>query len=54
MINLWAYKWTGKPRVEAGGFGLTGVCQVCGKGKDFVVSEHVYMALAAAKRIRYE
>lgn len=54
MIHLWPYRWAGKLRVETGGIGLTGACQVCGTGKDFVVSERVYMALAAEKRIRYE
>lgn len=51
MVRLRPYRWVGKPRVEEGGIGLTGECGGCGSKKDFVVSESLYMALAASKQI---
>lgn len=53
MIKLRLYRWVGKPRVEEEGIGLIGECQVCGQKKDFVVSESLYLALAAEKQISY-
>jgi len=51
MIRLRPYRWTGKSKVVEGGMGLTGECEACGSKKDFVVSESLYMALAADKQI---
>lgn len=53
MARLHVYRWIDKPKVEEGGIGLTGECSVCGQAKDFVVSEGLYLALAAEGRIGY-
>ena len=52
MIDLPVYR-EGKRRsaVEQPGRGLTGRCSVCKKGRDFVVSNRLYMLLAIAGMI---
>ncbi len=55
MIDLRPYRWgKKKPPVEPPGIGITGRCSACLKGKDFVVSERTYMALARDKKIWFD
>jgi len=52
MTNCRPYReGTRRPAVEQPGRGLTGRCSVCKKGRDFVVSNRLYMLLAIAGMI---